>query len=151
MHIHHDETLLKELQAKIDQILNDELLDDVPTFPTIEEIEALIAVEKGQAYNIKIERDPLPPLYIIVRQSSTVSDIKGLIKTQVERMEKEQTGRIRKISWKSIWHSHCLLFEQHLLLQDHVAVSQLGIKQNSVLKFSRLAHEKGHHRKARRH
>jgi hypothetical protein len=52
---------------------------------------------------------------------------------------------------KYIWKSHCLMFDNSRLLNDSAIVSQLGIKQNSILKFSRLAHEKGQHRKAWRH
>lgn len=39
-------------------------------------------------------------LAIIVLQSSTVQDIKRMIKHQLEKMEKsDKTGRKRKISW----------------------------------------------------
>jgi U11/U12 small nuclear ribonucleoprotein SNRNP25 len=34
------------------------------------------------------------------------------------------------------------------LMNDEAVVSQLGIKQNTVLRFARIPHEKGHHRKA---
>ncbi|KAI9480892.1 MAG: hypothetical protein EXX96DRAFT_196828 [Benjaminiella poitrasii] len=144
--------LVNELNAKIKEILNDDILNDVPTFSTLEELDALIAVEKGQAYRVTIERPPLQSFEIIVKQSSTVRDIKRLIKLQVERMEKdEQKGRRRKISWRYIWHAYGLVFENVRLLDDDAVVSQLGIKQNSVLRFTRRDHEKGHHRKARRH
>ncbi|KAI7906557.1 uncharacterized protein BX663DRAFT_548725 [Cokeromyces recurvatus] len=144
--------LVNELEEKIKEILNDDILSDVPTFPTLEELDALIAIEKGQAYRVTIERPPLPSFRIIVQQSSTVRDIKKLIKLQVERIEKnEHSGRKRKISWKYIWHSYCLLFSNKRLLEDDAVVSQLGIKQNSVLRFTRRVHEKGQHRKAQRY
>ncbi|KAI8367258.1 hypothetical protein BD560DRAFT_399713 [Blakeslea trispora] len=141
-----DQALLAKIQAEISELLKDELLQDVSSIPDREELNALIAIEKGQAYNITIHREPLPPLNIVVRQSSTVKDIKRLIRLEVERVDKQAS---RKISWRYIWHSHCLMFEQQKLLEDTAVVSQLGIKQNSTLKFSRLPHQKGHHRKAR--
>lgn len=51
-------------------------------------------------------------------------------------------------SRKYIWRSHCLEFQNAKLLNDAAVVSQLGIKQNSILKFARLSHEQGQHRKA---
>ncbi|OBZ86305.1 U11/U12 small nuclear ribonucleoprotein [Choanephora cucurbitarum] len=141
-----DQALLKKIQAEINELLKDELLQDLSSNPDKEELNALIAVEKGQAYHITVQRDPLPPIYIVVRQSSTVKDIKHLIRLEVERMDKQGT---KKISWKYIWHAYCLMFEHQRLLDDKVVVSQLGMKQHSVLRFSRLAHQKGQHRKAR--
>lgn len=145
-----DEQTLKD---QIKALLEDEILSDlVDPLPTEEDIDALIAVEQGHAYQITINRDPLPSIHIIVRQSSTVLDIKKLVRKGVEKMErKEKSVKHRSISWKYIWKSHCLMFGSSRLLKDTDVVSQLGIKQNSVLKFSRLAHEKEHHRKAWRH
>lgn len=56
-------SLIDELQVEINNILKqDEVLSDIPTYATIEELEALLAIEKGQAYNITVERLPLPPI-----------------------------------------------------------------------------------------
>ncbi|KAI9362648.1 hypothetical protein BD770DRAFT_381481 [Pilaira anomala] len=152
MSVQNDQELLDKLQKEINQLLEHEELKDLDAFPTEEEIDMLIAVETGQAFQITLNRSPLPSIPLIVLQSSSVLDIKRMIKHQLEKMEKnDKTGRKRKISWKYIWRSHCLMFNNARLLNDRAVVSQLGIKQNSVLKFSRLAHEKGHHRKAWHH
>lgn len=56
-------SVIDELQLEINTILKqDEILSDISAFATIEELEALLAIEKGQAYNITIERLPLPPI-----------------------------------------------------------------------------------------
>ncbi|GAA5796126.1 hypothetical protein HPULCUR_001495 [Helicostylum pulchrum] len=145
----NDQDLLQQLQTEINQLLDQEELKDLDTFPTEEEIDILIAVEQGRAFQVILNRDPLPSVPIIVLQSSTVQDIKRMIRHQLEKKENnDKTGRKRKISWKYIWRSHCLMFNNARLLNDNAIVSQLGIKQNSILRFSRLAHEKGHHRKA---
>ncbi|KAK4521613.1 guanine nucleotide-binding protein subunit alpha [Mucor velutinosus] len=142
-----DTDLIQQLELQIRNLLSkDELLADVPSYATVEELEALLSIEKGQAYNISIERQPLPSIDIIVRQSSTVRDIKRMIKLHVNR----QSMR-KQISWRYIWRSHCLEFQGTKLLNDDAVVSQLGIKQHSVLKFARLPHEKGQHRKAWKH
>ncbi|GAN06901.1 u11/U12 small nuclear ribonucleoprotein 25 kDa protein-like [Mucor ambiguus] len=139
-----DRGLIQQLEREIRNILSkDELLSDVPSYATVEELEALLAIEKGQAYNISIERQPLPSIDITVWQSSTVRDIKRMIRLHVNRQPLR-----KQISWRCIWMSHCLEFEGTKLLNEDTAVSQLGIKQHSVLKFARLPYEKGQHRKA---
>jgi hypothetical protein len=56
-------SVIDELQLEINTILKqDEILSDISAFATTEELEALLAIEKGQAYNITIERLPLPPI-----------------------------------------------------------------------------------------
>lgn len=49
---------------------------------------------------------------------------------------------------KYIWRTYCLMLDGQRLTDDSAVVSQLGIKQGTVLKFSRMPHEKGTHRKA---
>ncbi|OAD07283.1 hypothetical protein MUCCIDRAFT_107889 [Mucor lusitanicus CBS 277.49] len=142
-----DSDLIQQLELEIHTLLSkDELLANVPSHATVEELEALLAVEKGQAYHISIERQPLPSIDIIVRQSSTVRDIKRMIKLHVNRQSTH-----KQISWRYIWRSHCLEFQGRKLLHEDAVVSQLGIKQHSVLVFARLPHEKGQHRKAWKH
>ncbi|KAI8377432.1 uncharacterized protein BYT42DRAFT_570325 [Radiomyces spectabilis] len=142
-----DVGLLRELEGTLHTLLADELLQDVPQAPTLEEIDTLIAVEQGHAYQIKIDRGPLEPIFIVVGQASTVSDIKKLIQVKLERLERQKK---KSISWKYIWRSHCLMLEHQRLLNDCAAVSQLGIRQGSVLHFAKLAHQKGQHRRPRR-
>lgn len=57
-----EQELILTLQQEIDRLLNEDILSDVPIQPTCEELDALIAVELGQAYNITIDRKPLPTL-----------------------------------------------------------------------------------------
>jgi U11/U12 small nuclear ribonucleoprotein SNRNP25 len=57
-----EQQLAEELQKQIKQLLDDEILKDLGTFPTEEEVDTLIAVEQGQAYQITLNRDPLPPV-----------------------------------------------------------------------------------------
>lgn len=57
-----DTRLEQELEERLHNLLQDELLKDVPANPTIEEIETLISVERGHAYQITIDRSPLEPL-----------------------------------------------------------------------------------------
>ncbi|RKO92419.1 hypothetical protein BDK51DRAFT_30937 [Blyttiomyces helicus] len=48
--------------SALDALLTDPLLSDLPPNPTLEEVEALIALESGDAFAIRIDRGPLVPL-----------------------------------------------------------------------------------------
>lgn len=51
------------LKDQIKELLQDDILSDlVDALPTEEEVDTLIAVEQGQAYQITVNRDPLPPI-----------------------------------------------------------------------------------------
>ncbi|KAG0168585.1 hypothetical protein DFQ28_004711 [Apophysomyces sp. BC1034] len=83
-----DGALVKELEEKVQSLLTDELLQDVSSNSTFEEINTLIAIERGNAYRIQIDRGPLESLSIVVGQASTVNDIKKLIQVKLERMHR---------------------------------------------------------------
>lgn len=55
-----DQDLVLELKHEIKQLLNCQELKDISSWPTEKEIDTLIAVEQGQAFQITIQRDPLP-------------------------------------------------------------------------------------------
>lgn len=58
-----DRDLITQLELEISNMLSkDEVLANIPSYATVQELEALLAVEKGQAYNISIERSPLPSI-----------------------------------------------------------------------------------------
>ncbi|KAG9307799.1 hypothetical protein G9A89_023364 [Geosiphon pyriformis] len=62
----------------------------------------------------------------------------------LSRKKKKQERRKRrnkKISWRYIWNSYCLMFEGQRLLNDKARIQELGIRSASVLKFSRLANK----------
>lgn len=56
----NDQELIVELQNQINELLENEELKDLETFPTEREIDTLIAVEQGQAFQISLDRSPLP-------------------------------------------------------------------------------------------
>jgi hypothetical protein len=58
----NDQELVKELQKQINELLNNEELKDLDIFLTEKEIDTLIAVEQGQAFQVTLDRNPLPPV-----------------------------------------------------------------------------------------
>ncbi|CAG8716727.1 13769_t:CDS:2 [Acaulospora morrowiae] len=138
-----DSTKLSQTQKMLQQLLKDPLLSDLAKLNnedniSLEEVDTLIALETGTAFEIRIERDGLEP--IVVRQNSTIADIKKLIKFKIEHQRKQniQPGSKRKISWKYIWKTYCLIFEKKRLLQDKMPIQEYGIRSGSVLRFSRF-------------
>jgi len=104
---------------------------------TLEQVDTLIALELGTAFEITILRCGLEPLKMVVRQNATIADIKNLIVLQVTRALKEKGRRNKKISWKYIWKTYCLMFEGQKLLEDKARIQEIGIRSGSVLRFSR--------------
>ncbi|CAG8433257.1 4140_t:CDS:2 [Diversispora eburnea] len=130
----------------LQQLLKDPLLSDLAKLNSegnisLEEVDTLIALETGTAFEIKIERDGLEPFFLVVRQNSTIADLKKLIRLNFERQQRKQNvglGRIKKSSWKYIWKTYCLMFENKRLLQDKMPLQEYGIRSGNVLKFSRF-------------
>ncbi|CAJ0756039.1 6067_t:CDS:2 [Entrophospora sp. SA101] len=147
---------LTETQRILQELFKDPLLSDLtktntPESLTIEEVDTLIALELGTAFEIIIERGLIESLVLVVRQNATVHDIKKLISIKVERelesqkkapnsydklkknKNSNQKRDNRKISWKYIWKSYCLIFEGKLLLDDKVHIQELGIRTLSTI------------------
>ncbi|RIA91773.1 hypothetical protein C1645_821609 [Glomus cerebriforme] len=103
----------------------------------LEQVDTLIALEMGTAFEINILRCGLEPLKMIVRQNATIADIKNLIILQVTRDLKEKGRKNKRISWKYIWKTYCLMFEGQKLLEDKARIQEIGIRSGSVLRFSR--------------
>ncbi|CAG8750422.1 7565_t:CDS:2, partial [Acaulospora morrowiae] len=98
-----DSTKLSQTQKMLQQLLKDPLLSDLAKLNnedniSLEEVDTLIALETGTAFEIRVERDGLEP--IVVRQNSTIADIKKLIRLKIEHQKKQnaELGSNRKIS-----------------------------------------------------
>ncbi|CAG8438570.1 8707_t:CDS:2 [Ambispora leptoticha] len=157
--------------ASVNTVKPLELLERV----SVEQVDTLIALEQGTAFEIRVERGGLDPLVLVVKQNATIKDLKNMIKMRIERDEEEKKEKIeekalknnnaslvkrvnnnngsgiigntkrqrkrrnKKICWKYIWKSYCLMFEGHRLLDDNARLQELNIRSGNVLRFSRLA------------
>ncbi|CAG8581116.1 1877_t:CDS:2 [Paraglomus brasilianum] len=142
-----------EAELLLQELFEDQLLSDLPPNITIQEVDTLIALELGTAFEITIERNGLEDLVLIVRQNATVYDLKCMITSKIERevngdqqthIETRSPKRKRVISWKYIWNSYCLMFQTQKLLNDRARIQEFGIKSGSVIKFTRYIREKRH-------
>ncbi|CAG8485950.1 6177_t:CDS:2 [Funneliformis caledonium] len=122
------QTLLnKSTNKNVSNTIDDSSLTAAINSLTLEQVDTLIALELGTAFEITIQRGGLEPLKMVVRQNATIADIKNLIVLQISRDIKEankKKGRKnRKIRQK--------------LLEDKARIQEIGIRSGSVLKFSR--------------
>ncbi|KAG2188372.1 hypothetical protein INT44_001125 [Umbelopsis vinacea] len=122
--------------AVVRSLLQDPLLSDLPENATLEEVKTLIAIEEGRAYRIRIKRNNMEDVPLVVSQATNVKQIKNLTEVTVKRMLRKQ-GINRSINWKHIWRTHCLVLNGEKLLNDRAVVSSLGIKNDTVLNFEK--------------
>ncbi|KAG2186221.1 hypothetical protein INT43_002659 [Umbelopsis isabellina] len=120
----------------VESLLEDPLLNDLTPQVTLEEVKTLIAIEEGRAYRIRIERQRMDAIPLVVSQATTVRQMKKLIQAAFKRMVREQSST-RFVNWKYIWRTHCLVLNGNKLLDDSVAISSIGIKNNSSLSFEK--------------
>ncbi|CAO3676243.1 unnamed protein product [Umbelopsis ramanniana] len=129
--------IVKKRPCQCRQIITpDPLLSDLPENATLEEVNTLIAIEEGRAYRVRIKRNGLEDVPLVVSQATSVKQIKYLTETTLKRMLRKQ-GIKRSINWKYIWRTHCLVLNGEKLLNDKAVVSSLGIKNDTVLSFER--------------
>ncbi|GBC07189.1 hypothetical protein RclHR1_00730038 [Rhizophagus clarus] len=133
--------LSRGISKNTSSMIGESSLITTTTSLTLEQVDTLIALELGTAFEITILRRGLEPLKMVVRQNATISDIKNLIVLQVTRDLKEKGRKRKKISWKYIWKTYCLMFEGQKLLEDKARIQEIGIRSGSVLKFSRYVNK----------
>merc|ERR1712071_186 len=130
------------VQQKLDGLLSaDNLLHDLPSLVTLEEVNSLIALEKGQAINVIIEKADASRLKVIIHENATVGDLKKAVQRATDLNLGRQHNRTT-ISWKHVWKSYWLLAHGHKLKQQHRLVKQYAIANNDSISFIRRLKEK---------
>ncbi|KAI9143258.1 hypothetical protein BKA69DRAFT_1123389 [Paraphysoderma sedebokerense] len=95
-----------QIHKSLAKVLADPLLSDLPSNPSLEEIETLIALETGDAVKIRVERGGLGSWgnvllsEIPVRKTAKLRDLKLLIQAKFESIQHDsQELKRKKISW----------------------------------------------------
>ncbi|KAJ9088237.1 U11/U12 small nuclear ribonucleoprotein [Entomophthora muscae] len=131
---------LKQVETKISNILLDTLLIDIPKDITLEEVEKLVALEKGQAFILTIERPGLKDIWLSVSSNTTIAEVKKLFQIQINRILKE-SGQKVTISWKHIWRSNYLAIKSdnqnssQVLEPETAKLQDFQIFSSATLKF----------------
>ncbi|KAJ3300603.1 hypothetical protein HK104_009260 [Borealophlyctis nickersoniae] len=139
---------LSATQKVLESMLADPLLNDLPKNPTLEDVDALLALEQGDGFRVTVERE------LILTQSSTLRDLKRLVRTTFIRAASTSaspgTETARSISWRSVWKRHklALILDRNSgvgngirlkkLENDEERVFEAGVRPGSRLKFVKV-------------
>lgn len=138
---HHD--LVKLTREAIDNLIeSDPFLSGLPLNVTIEEIKAQIAVARGQAITLFLNRGELPKLSVVVpTHKTTVLDLKRAIKRHTNLCFKRENIK-KKISWKHVWKKYHLSFDNVQLCNDNENLKTYGITNKAELYYVKKHREK---------
>ena len=132
----HKETLVLA-QLKIEEILKDPLLSDIPRFVTPEELKAKIDLEKEQAFVVFLKRETeggLQNIDIIVNDKTTLLQMKKLIERKLSRLIEDEFAQ-KCISWNYFWKTYWLVHNHEKLKDDKKVLKEYNIKSQSEICF----------------
>lgn len=130
----HQEAMAKFHAGLSDCLQNDPYLNDLPESITLEEINLQISLEHGQAITVYVNREDGQSLPVVVDQKGTVLDLKKAIRRHMEIKLHRECGPSH-ISWRSVWKSYWLLFDNEKLTNDNETLKNYGIGNMSEVKF----------------
>ncbi|KAK4746286.1 hypothetical protein SAY87_012598 [Trapa incisa] len=141
-----------KLNSKLEALLSDPVLADVPKKPTLSDVETLISLELGSGMRLSILRLDGSTFDVVVMNSATVKDLRLAIKKKVNDMEQSTMGH-RQISWKHIWANFCLSYQNQKLLDDSSQLQDFGVRNNSQLHFIPhvISKNSGRHSRRKKH
>ncbi|XP_002731950.1 U11/U12 small nuclear ribonucleoprotein 25 kDa protein-like [Saccoglossus kowalevskii] len=116
------------------EILQDPLLSDLPLDVTEEEINHQIALEYGQALTVKVRKQNGEVIPVVVLQGATVRDLRNAIKRHFT-MKLEREGGNKFISWRYIWKTYWLCFEEEKLTEINKKIKDYGIRNRDEVTF----------------
>ncbi|OAO14554.1 hypothetical protein AV274_3857 [Blastocystis sp. ATCC 50177/Nand II] len=130
--LHNDLDMFR--QAIQNYIEHHDMLDDLDKDVSQEEVDRLIAYEKGDAIRLNIAKLDGSTFSIFVYKSATVNHVKLAIRDFIIReLPPERRGRV---SWKHTWRKFCLACEDGtLLLDNRNFLRDFPVHEGSTLKM----------------
>nr|XP_002131302.1 U11/U12 small nuclear ribonucleoprotein 25 kDa protein-like [Ciona intestinalis] len=126
---------------KLDELLGDPLLNDLPQEVTLEEVNAKIALEFGQAMTIRIRRADGFTYPVIVKQDATIGELKKAITRHVQ-LKQQREGGNQCISWRRVWKSYWLYYDGQKLKEDSHKLKDYGLRNHDEVTFIKRLKEK---------
>lgn len=126
--------LAKLLQA-------DPVLKDLHPQVTLEEVQALIDLEHGQAMKVYIEKADGGFWNIVVPREATLHELKIALKHHIA-LYLNRKGLKKRISWRYIWKTYWLCFDREKLTNDNCKLLEYGIRNKSTLTFLKKHRER---------
>ena len=109
-------------------------IDDLDETVTQEEVDRLIAYEKGDAMRVTIVKMDGSSFTVIVYKSATVNHLKLAIRDFL--LHQLPKGNNTRISWTYVWKKYCLECENGLkLLDNRNYLKDFSIHDGSVLRM----------------
>ncbi|XP_014251459.1 U11/U12 small nuclear ribonucleoprotein 25 kDa protein-like [Cimex lectularius] len=137
----HNELLEITNKTLSDLISCDSLIKDLPHDPTLDEINAQLALHHGQSITVIVKKDNNEKLPIVVHHGATVSDLKKAIRRYVA-LSLRRKGDNTKISWKYVWKENNLKSGSVILEEDRAKLNDCGIVNGSKVTFVKRFRQK---------
>lgn len=112
----------------------DTVLSDLHPQVTLEEVQALIDLEHGQAMKVFIKKADGGYWNVVVPREATVHELKVALKHHVA-LWLNRKGLKKKISWRYIWKTYWLCFDKEKLTNNNCKLLEYGIRNKSSLTF----------------
>ena len=131
------------IDNKIESLIkNDPLLCHLPQDVAVSELEDLIGHQSGHKIAVWLQiKDS--PLRVIVDSNANVGQLKQSIRKWFTLDYKRSKDKKKiNINWKYVWKSYCLVFDDHKLTDDSIAIKCLGIVNKSNISFTRITFKK---------
>ena len=129
-----------------DPVLGDLDADDITT----EDVEHLLALHHGQAMHVKVLRGDDTHIPLVLRRDATLLQLRRRIKIatlkelEADRGNEDDRKRRRfrpspaRISWKYVWKTYGLEFENVVLTDLNRKLVDAGVRNGSTLTFVKL-------------
>ncbi|XP_068219444.1 U11/U12 small nuclear ribonucleoprotein 25 kDa protein-like [Palaemon carinicauda] len=129
-------------QGALERLLPaDPVLNDLHPQVTLEEVQALIDLEHGQAMKVYIKKADGGYWNVVVPREATVHELKVALKHHVA-LWLNRKGLKKKISWRYIWKTNWLCFDKEKLINDNCKLLEYGIRNKSTLTFLKKRRDK---------
>lgn len=74
--------------------------------------------------------------------NATILDLKKAVQRHTN-LQLTRKGVKVKISWKYIWRTYCLTFGKERLVNEHVLLTDIGLKNKCKIGFIKKSRDKG--------
>lgn len=130
------EELLEITESSLRRLIaSDALLKDLPVDVTIEEVNAQVAVVRGQSITVTILRSHEAPLNVVIPQiGTTVLALKKAIERSFNLKQKRLKSRT-KISWRYVWRTYHLQVDGRTMRNGNELVATYGVRNKSEISF----------------
>jgi len=137
----HQEAMEMVHATLTDLVHNDLLLQTIPTPLTLEEVNSLVALERGLAMTVNVRKADDEIMPIIVEQTATVLHLKKAVQRYVT-LRQARLRRVVHISWRYIWRTYVLYYAGQKLDKDHKKLKDYGISNKDEVTFVKRLRER---------